>query len=580
MPLPTGQQRVYSAIEYDGEATLWLVEYAKGQRFKSTRWPFKNGLLIENWTPSVNADALRIAIRLQASGQFSGGEIVVAAVAETENHKNYAAIWSDLHRPSAEIKSAKNICRLSSPPPNDIPFDLRVINIRRKSPIPPETTETLNRLGFCGPLVDLTEAETLRGVRPFHMLAFSKRRYETSSVFSGAPVCSRHTFFVSHPVGRPYVFIRFEDGDKVYYEVYCPFHGRRVAIFDPIRNILVQTLNLEKLIDKFRCLLLAHASLVANYLINTGPKQLAVPVGWMSHWGHVLMHELPGTMRAVEEAGQAVQWLKGPVAYLDHRQLFPETSSDAVRIFNDDEAVFKYSLEENALIIRPQSEFAQLTGECIKRTNDACAKLGQRTGYDDEVRRRIGASSPVVWIEIRSNDRIWLNQVTAIIETAQRLKMRFGNLAVVLAGWSRGPIVRLPDGAEIAREGAIAYLLNAGLPDVPVHSIIGAQIWQKQIWASIIDVYVAGFGTGLSFPHYLAGKPGLTLANAYYLSSEYVDTPSGAGSAVAPSRAPLRVIAGVKTVSSPRGNPEIDNFTCSAAAVADAISEVLKETGR
>lgn len=75
----------------------------------------------------------------------------------------------------------------------------------------------------------------------------------------------------------------------------------------------------------------------------------------------------------------------------------------------------------------PPSLVRRLTSWSKKRP-----KHSVLSGYES-----VSGHAPIIWIEVRNNHRVWLNQVTGIKTLVDRLKISHPHAAIFLAGWSR-----------------------------------------------------------------------------------------------------------------------------------------------
>lgn len=127
----------------------------------------------------------------------------------------------------------------------------------------------------------------------------------------------------------------------------------------------------------------------------------------------------------------------------------------------------------------------------------------------DEYRRRSGlarlakaeATRPLIWFELRSNDRIWLNQAEAIPAIVELLKLRFPSLAIVLAGWSRMEDYNDADELMVGRDWALARSIECKIPaSVHVFNIVGCRTIEKLAWGLAADTFVATRERAWLFP--------------------------------------------------------------------------------
>ena len=127
---------------------------------------------------------------------------------------------------------------------------------------------------------------------------------------------------------------------------------------------------------------------------------------------------------------------------------------------------------------------------------------------------------PLLWITIRNYKRRWLSQVEGTANIIKTLYAEFPHLAVVFDGWSLTERNMGNYEPIIAVEQYCLEQILALLPaTIKTYSTIGRPIYETVVWAEAIDLYVAPFGTGMTFVTWIANKPGVAHGNKPYYAA-------------------------------------------------------------
>ena len=110
-------------------------------------------------------------------------------------------------------------------------------------------------------------------------------------------------------------------------------------------------------------------------------------------------------------------------------------------------------------------------------------------------------TSNVVWIEVRSNHRVWLNQVDAIRIIITKLIDHYPNVSVFIAGWSLPADPSEEDNVQIRFDMKIyKEVAEFAAGRLPVICGVGLSSEEKLRWAFRCSASVVTFGSGMTLP--------------------------------------------------------------------------------
>ena len=499
--------------------SFWAISFTYGRVTDRKSWPLHGKVLNVQWTPPSGVDQVRFAFRFVGSGEVRSlalrGQSLSVSDADEINR-----VWKELHAPK-HLNSRRRTARintLKNAPRHDPP---QRIEPPAWSMDPDISRDQLHALGITPEWLVLDRVT--EGAEVFEHLKTALRDgvYTWRCPFSGEDIRSNDTFLVSEPEGRPYTFVRYEYAGRIYYCVYCPFRGSRIGLYLPDVHVVVSRLRLQTLIVVFRRFMLRHESAVRRYLRYTGPRPTLVPLNTMSHFGHVMLNELEALTWLFESgAASAVdRWMIGEIGFWPIERLFPQIAAAEPHFQASIEGQFLYCLEERAFIVRPEIAFMGLAARTQKRLLTYCRHEGERIGTLEEIRDQLTGHFPILWIEARSTDRLWLNQAEGLSATAQRLKPLYPNMAIVVAGWSRMTSIREEDARMIDKDLETINGIRTAFPDIPCFTVLGESTASKILWALNCHCHITIFGSGIIYP-ILAGLPGLVLCSRYYQENE------------------------------------------------------------
>ena len=357
--------------------------------------------------------------------------------------------------------------------------------------------------------------KTSREVFPFQRKILESGYLEFPSPFTGEPLRSNVSLLFSG--GRPVICYFFQDREP-FFVVLNPFSGGKSGLYFPARNAWVSQEPLRghaSTLVYLKALIVAHAAETLRHLSATGPRPLCLLAGMMNHWGHTLLNEFDAWEQCVDqELLSGVETiLKGQSNFLGIDELFPDLAAKTFVPAGNMLEAYRAVVDGGYMVVRPTTKYWHSIALRERLVAAAKRHHEQHPIADlDEAAR----SHPVIWFEIRTNDRIWLNQAEGIISIATRLKAMYPDLRIVLAGWSRKEERSAEDERSIAKDAAVSTAIKEALPaDIKVVDLTGSKIIEKIAWGAFaIDAFVVTAGTGMAFPYLIGRKRGIVHSNA------------------------------------------------------------------
>ena len=304
------------------------------------------------------------------------------------------------------------------------------------------------------------------------------------------------------------------EGEVAYYAMECMSSGGLGGFYFPSYGLILGFKNLRHItysVKQLICQLLLNYTQIVEYFNAGPPCEMALISGVYAHLAHTFYNEYPPYL-----ALEALDLIKnrpvltGPSYYLKVSEL---TRRDDLRqqFFDSNLALSQFIIASNMLAAKPSvtaytvSKGIKASLECIANTagNDICI---ERDIHD-----------PVVWFEIRSNDRICVNQIDVCKSVVSMLLEKFASPKVLVAGWSLPPVPSMHDMKYIDRDREIASSLVKFSKDTVV-PLIGLTLSQKLAYSSFCSAFITGYGGGTMFS-VLHDRPMLLHTNHGWINS-------------------------------------------------------------
>jgi len=343
--------------------------------------------------------------------------------------------------------------------------------------------------------------------------------------------------FASYNAGKPYVFYLAQDIEPLLMIV-NPNMGNIVGYYFPERDLVLgQNLNYAPIIANLRFEILRNLDLVRSYLLRSEPPTPTFLTGFMQHVGHTILNELTGLDCAIRDypSASTMPILLGPYEFVETETLFPELAdSSIVRLGEDNADLFSHCLKNHIFPFRPTMRHYLIKVEFRERFRAFAERVGHRPETKDPnlfqkvlraisdrmsktVNEGVGGRTPIVWIEVRSNHRIWVNQISGIKTLVDRMHVSHPNAALFIAGWSKPKKVTKEDQIQIDADMQIYSEIAAYAEGkLPVVCGVGLESDQKISWAYTADACVTTFGSGMTLPCLIANVPSVIHSNLHY----------------------------------------------------------------
>ena len=234
----------------------------------------------------------------------------------------------------------------------------------------------------------------------------------------------------------------------------------------------------------------------------TAPRHATgVALGFWPNFGHFIWQEISGLAEilAVHGPGAVSHVLVGPHAELGVAGVFPELADPPILSLSDKD-MFEATWQLPFQHLRPIGVLIHPTlPDRIMRAAEQEAHPAAKARIAELSQRHF-----IVWITLRKNKKVWLQQIDGHVAVMRRLAAEVGPLAVVIDGWAN------------TREDATA-IRQALEPDVTVVDIIGRPVYDLLLWARAAHLYSAVVGSQLYVNSYFARRPGVAHGNRRHL---------------------------------------------------------------
>lgn len=350
-----------------------------------------------------------------------------------------------------------------------------------------------------------TELERMHG--GFSKLAALTGAAFLTCPFTGETLRSTHGLPVASTRSKQaFAFYRFESV-YTFYLIVGGFSGSKMFIFLPEASTLLR-LHIpyfewgppQQIVAHFLRLMMGEATAVVHYLKT--PTQPAMLCGTLDNVGHFFWNEASGLAK-YERLGllRNAEWgLSYNAAVIDPYALLPDDVLPRRRRLLTGEALFRFALDEGLFIVKPmaahvEDDFAHGVRGLVN---------AQATAAQKERLARAKTADCLLWIGLRSHNKVWLQQVEGALTVVESLLERYETLAVFGDG--------TPDCAEVLAE------IEARLPArATLYRGVDIPMTETLLWAFEIDLYVTTIGSGLTFTTWLAAKPGVAHSETHHM---------------------------------------------------------------
>jgi hypothetical protein len=427
-----------------------------------------------------------------------------------EEHQAWLRIWHILNGSKANLPAALETpsVLLSKDFRIEARFDRVPLDIRRR--LEPAARERLLAYGITPDFLDFDTDFFEFSLSPSVEYAIENRRYRSSCPFSGRTIFSADAFFCAYPEGRPYVIVRHEAEGRAFYEIFDGFGGAKIGAYFPDMALIISRLKLETVIRSFHQLVLRNINAYLDYLRGS-IRRTAIPINTITHCGHWLLCELEAIRIIAEKYGKqdVDAWADLNIYYIRVQEIYPEI--EATHVLSDAEEMFRVGIENNFMFVLPRIT-NYFIGEQAIRSLRTAAQDAEKEPAHRQLTPSPPTRKPRLWIELRANDRLWINQREVLRACIDRLRARYPELQLVFAGWSRMNCYRAEDEKMIAVEKTAVESMLAEFSSMDPVFVSGVTFDAKLAVARSCNFHVSTHGTGVLFP-LIAEVPGAMVTN-------------------------------------------------------------------
>ncbi|NET24735.1 tetratricopeptide repeat protein [Okeania sp. SIO1I7] len=338
----------------------------------------------------------------------------------------------------------------------------------------------------------------------FQLDAVNNGYLESICPWSGEILKSNQSFLID---GKYYSILAYRFiGHTTYYLLIGFVGGNKLCLYFPSAGLIVKFRAQASMAVSW-CLKLQSYMVskwldVKNYLSENESKKLVSITGVMHHFGHTVLNEYSSYQELFDEnlLDNFKKFIVGICEFIPFEQLFPEVEQEKIiRTSDYSFETFTFIIKNNFFAIRPTNPKYDLNRKLATRIYHASVNSCSQT-YLQEM-EAAKKCFPLLWFEIRTNDRIWLNQAEGIAEIANHLYSDYPNLGIIFAGWSYTDRENVTDHRGSKRDQQVVQKSQALMnPNIPTFTIVGHKIYEKIAWAGIAELHIVGHGSGYIFP--------------------------------------------------------------------------------
>lgn len=422
----------------------------------------------------------------------------------------------------------------------------------------------------------LHQSKNTKTIYEFNLKALEKKSLQFICPTKGTIVESNFSFIVDS-----LMMYRF-NSTTTYYLIVGGYGGHKLGIYFPDIELIISFSKQFSLAvqwcNKLKSFLVSKWNSVQHYLLNENEKKLVGVVGILEHFGHTVLNEYPSYQYLFDcdYFSKFERIIIGDREYVKFRYLFPETENTKIIKCKNNWEIFEFIVNNNCFAIRPTNPSYLLPRNLAERISKA-AILDSSESCLQEI-EYAKKCFPLLWFEIRTNDRIWLNQAKGIAQIVNRLSSNYPNLGVVFAGWSYTDHKSISE-FLIQQDKAVAEksisLITSRTNNILSFQVIGYSINEKISWAGAADLHIVGHGSGYIFPS-IANKSAVIHTNTGWYPAEAIERSINECHRNHPiiSVVPIENI----TDDKPKVHFHVRNYYCNWESIYHEIVKLLNNT--
>ncbi len=413
--------------------------------------------------------------------------------------------------------------------------------------------------------------------------------------YTGQKLSSNQSLLLLPQGYNAWIFYRFVSGENVFYiATGQPASGfSKCFMYFPQEEIavtLVSNLREKDIREGIKLLkknVVENWEDIKNYLNNSLPKQVAVPVSFW-HFAHHYWNELTGIYKLYEnDALEKVdKYLVGTEHYGEIQDIFPEIPSEKIDKISSQNLTQKI-LKKNYFVLRLGANFIK---EDLANRIYRVSREQAKPQFLAEVENIKKKHFPLLLVTIRLDTRVWISQINGIVNIVNKLSEDFPNIGLVVDGFS------LPYGLVglswfwaqkcIKDETEACLKIRSLLPcEIPVYDITGSLLYENVVWNHAIDVYLAQHGSAQHKIGWTANKPGVIHTNkATFSNPELLSvTTTARENSIEPIIIPKEHIISLDETNKPNKNDKrsnLENYDCNWEVMYNELLKLIKEIKR
>lgn len=345
----------------------------------------------------------------------------------------------------------------------------------------------------------------------------------TGYVLSLCPLCgnvckTNQSFCMFIHAYHQLIFYRFSCC-KIFYLIVGDSNQRKIGMYFPEDELMINFVfyndcpsceepygkeYYEKWVNEFKRHLLFCWDKMDSYISTTSKKHNACLLGFVSNLGHHVADELSAVQK-LHNTGDIDKiniFLLGDFDYFKVGDMFPEIQRYPLAKKTSMQ-IFRIILENNCFAFRlcHKGPIQEKLTERIYMTckNQLTASFLQKV----EESRRLW---PLIWITLRSHNRVWLSQKDGLANIINLLYKDFLNLGVIFDG--------VPAEKQLMQN--IQHLM---VPGIVTYDALDCKMPETVVWAYAIDLFIAPYGNGTNFTS-IANKAGIAHTHSMWMRSE------------------------------------------------------------
>jgi hypothetical protein len=326
--------------------------------------------------------------------------------------------------------------------------------------------------------------------------------------FTGEILQSQHCFPIAFDKGKQtFLFYRFESVEP-FYVIHGGWTGAKIAIYIPTRELILRLQDPhynwgppQDAVNEFKTLILEHAETCYDYLLQ--PTKLALVSGTIDNLGHFFWNDLSGIVK-MERAGlldrvdNVLTYKFNFIEPFEVLDRYDKLTKLAARTATE---LLLAAVQNHLFCVRATSLF--IDDDTAGRTEQIARR--HATAATLENIHEAKQCERIIWINLRSHNKVLVNTVDCCELVLRRLSTRYRSVAVFFDG--------TPDCRELMSEIVLRLPQN-----VRPYDGLSLSVYDSIVWAFSVDYYIATIGSGLTLVTWLAQRPGVAHSERAHLA--------------------------------------------------------------